>query len=158
MLLCQLASHLCPELIQFCCGLSKEASPVAVLCHGPYVLVLWGCLLPLNFLKLFPLFFLQLTSRLTNDVAAMSEPINWQLSALMRNAVALIGGILLCFLTSWKLSILAFVTMAPILHITAVYSRWSRDLNRSRYAVSLTASHQLVTTIELAIQFLPNLA
>ena len=77
----------------------------------------------------------QLTSRLTNDVAAMSEPINWQLSALMRNTVALVGGILLCFLTSWKLSILAFTTMAPILHITAVYSRWSRDLNRSRYAV-----------------------
>ncbi|CAI5946616.1 unnamed protein product [Closterium sp. NIES-65] len=76
----------------------------------------------------------ELTSRLTNDVAAMSEPINWQLSALVRNLASLVGGVLLCFVTSWKLSILAFTTMAPILHITAVYSRWSRDLNRKRYA------------------------
>ncbi|CAI5527639.1 unnamed protein product, partial [Closterium sp. Naga37s-1] len=82
----------------------------------------------------------ELTSRLTNDVAAMSEPINWQLSALVRNLASLVGGVLLCFVTSWKLSILAFTTMAPILHITAVYSRWSRDLNRKRYAVLAEAN------------------
>ncbi|GJP71877.1 hypothetical protein CLOP_g2672 [Closterium sp. NIES-67] len=82
----------------------------------------------------------ELTSRLTNDVAAMSEPINWQLSALVRNMASLVGGVLLCFVTSWKLSILAFTTMAPILHITAVYSRWSRDLNRKRYAVLAEAN------------------
>lgn len=82
----------------------------------------------------------ELTSRLTNDVAAMSEPINWQLSALVRNLASLSGGVLLCFLTSWKLSMLAFTTMAPILHITAIYSRWSRELNKKRYAVLAEAN------------------
>jgi hypothetical protein len=30
----------------------------------------------------------------------------------------------MCFIISWKLSMLAFTTMAPIMHITAVYSRY----------------------------------
>lgn len=35
---------------------------------------------------------------------------------------------------------LAFTTMAPIMHITAVYSRWSRELNRKRYALLAEAN------------------
>ena len=73
---------------------------------------------------------------MTNDVAAMAEPLNWQLSTLVRNVMSLAGGVVLCFWTSWKLSMLAFTTMAPIMHITVIYSRWSRELNRKRYAVS----------------------
>lgn len=82
----------------------------------------------------------ELTSRLTNDVSAMAEPLNWQLSTLVRNVAALAGGVVLSFYTSWKLSMLAFTTMAPIMHITAVYSRWSRELNRKRYAVLAEAN------------------
>eukprot|EP00271_Cylindrocystis_brebissonii_P005331 TRINITY_DN17326_c0_g1_i1.p1 TRINITY_DN17326_c0_g1~~TRINITY_DN17326_c0_g1_i1.p1 ORF type:complete len:952 (-),score=203.08 TRINITY_DN17326_c0_g1_i1:320-3175(-) len=81
-----------------------------------------------------------LTSRLTNDVSAMAEPINWQLSALVRNFASLVGGVGLCFWTSWKLSMLAFTTMAPIMHITVLYSRWSRELNRKRWAVLAEAN------------------
>ncbi|CAK9204177.1 unnamed protein product [Sphagnum jensenii] len=82
----------------------------------------------------------ELTSRLTNDVASMAEPVNWMLSALLRNFLALGGGFLMCFIISWKLSMLAFTTMAPIMQITAVYSRWSRELNRKRYALLAEAN------------------
>lgn len=82
----------------------------------------------------------ELTSRLTNDVSSMAEPVNWMLSALLRNSISLIGGFTMCFIISWKLSMLAFTTMAPIMHITAVYSRWSRELNRKRYALLAEAN------------------
>jgi len=82
----------------------------------------------------------ELTSRLTNDVSSMAEPVNWMLSALLRNCLSLIGGFTMCFIISWKLSMLAFTTMAPIMHITAVYSRWSRELNRKRYALLAEAN------------------
>jgi ATP-binding cassette subfamily B protein len=82
----------------------------------------------------------QLTSRLTNDVSSMAEPVNWMLSALLRNLLSLAGGFGMCFFISWKLSMLAFTTMAPIMHITAVYSRWSRELNRKRYALLAEAN------------------
>ncbi|GBG80484.1 hypothetical protein CBR_g30946 [Chara braunii] len=82
----------------------------------------------------------ELTSRLTNDVGSMSEPLNWMLSTLLRNLLNLAGGFVMCFYTSWKLSMLAFTTMAPIMHITAIYSRWSRELNRKRYALLAEAN------------------
>ncbi|XP_024363403.1 ABC transporter B family member 25 isoform X2 [Physcomitrium patens] len=82
----------------------------------------------------------ELTSRLTNDVSSMAEPVNWMLSALLRNCLSLVGGFTMCFMISWKLSMLAFTTMAPIMHITAVYSRWSRELNRKRYALLAEAN------------------
>jgi ABC-type multidrug transport system fused ATPase/permease subunit len=82
----------------------------------------------------------ELTSRLTNDVSSMAEPVNWMLSALLRNLLSLAGGFGMCFFISWKLSMLAFTTMAPIMHITAVYSRWSRELNRKRYALLAEAN------------------
>ncbi|BFI16174.1 protein MpABC65 [Marchantia polymorpha subsp. ruderalis] len=82
----------------------------------------------------------ELTSRLTNDVSSMAEPINWMLSSIVRNLIALVGAFVLCFSISWKLSMLAFTTMAPIMHITAVYSRWSRELNRKRYALLAEAN------------------
>lgn len=82
----------------------------------------------------------ELTSRLTNDVSSMAEPINWMLSSIVRNLIALVGAFILCFSISWKLSMLAFTTMAPIMHITAVYSRWSRELNRKRYALLAEAN------------------
>eukprot|EP00898_Chlorokybus_atmophyticus_P005089 jgi/Chlat1/5581/Chrsp369S00851 len=82
----------------------------------------------------------ELTSRLTNDVSAMAEPCNWMLSAIVRNFLVFVGGFIMCFLTSWKLFMLAFTTMAPVMHITTVYSRWSRNLNRARYAMLADAN------------------
>jgi ABC-type multidrug transport system fused ATPase/permease subunit len=76
----------------------------------------------------------QLTSRLTNDVSFMISPIQTMMSTLLSNVFLLVGGIALCFYTSWRLSILAFTTIGPIIHVTQVYATWSQWLNRRIYA------------------------
>jgi hypothetical protein len=82
----------------------------------------------------------QLTSRLTNDVGFMVSPIQSMLGTLVSNTILLVGGILLCFITSWRLSMLAFTTVGPIVHITQVYAGWSRSLNRRIYGALAAAN------------------
>jgi len=36
----------------------------------------------------------------------------------------------MCFYTSWKLSILAFTSIGPILYLTGMYATWSKEVNR----------------------------
>jgi len=55
-------------------------------------------------------------------------------STLISNTILLCGGIGMCFYTSWRLSLLAFVTVGPIIYITRVYAAWSQNLNRDIYA------------------------
>ena len=76
----------------------------------------------------------QLTSRLTNDVSFMINPIQSMLSTLLSNSMLLLGGIALSFYTSWRLSMLAFTTIGPIIYITQIYASWSQKLNRRIYA------------------------
>jgi ATP-binding cassette subfamily B protein len=56
-----------------------------------------------------------LTSRLTNDVNTMMEPIRSSLSTLLYNGVTLVGTVAMCYFTSYELSMLAFVTIGPIM-------------------------------------------
>ena len=44
--------------------------------------------------------------------------------------ISLIGGVAMAFYTSWRLSMLAFTTVGPIVHVTQAYAQWSRDQNR----------------------------
>jgi ABC-type bacteriocin/lantibiotic exporter with double-glycine peptidase domain len=62
------------------------------------------------------------------------------LGTLVSNTILLIGGVLMCFLTSWRLSMLAFTTVGPIIHITQVYAGWSRSLNRRIYGALAAAN------------------
>jgi hypothetical protein len=81
-----------------------------------------------------------LTSRLTNDVSFMVSPIQSMLGTLLSNTILLIGGMALCFSTSWRLSMLAFTTVGPIIHITQVYADWSKHLNRQIYGALAAAN------------------
>eukprot|EP00854_Cymbomonas_tetramitiformis_P017714 gene17714-21104_t len=71
-----------------------------------------------------------LTSRLSYDSNAMVAPCQTMLSSTLQNLLALVGGLFMCFWTSWKLSMLAFTTILPITYITARYAKWSSQLNR----------------------------
>jgi ABC-type multidrug transport system fused ATPase/permease subunit len=53
-----------------------------------------------------------LTSKLTNDISLMMEPIRASLSTLLYNGVTLFGGVAMCYWTSYQLSMLAFVTVS----------------------------------------------
>mmetsp|Transcript_50662 Transcript_50662/g.126127 ORF Transcript_50662/g.126127 Transcript_50662/m.126127 type:complete len:946 (+) Transcript_50662:91-2928(+) len=76
----------------------------------------------------------QLTSRLSTDAREMVSPIQSSMGSLLSNTIRLIGGVALCFYTSWRLSMLAFTTVGPIITITQVYAAWSQGLNRQIYA------------------------
>lgn len=82
----------------------------------------------------------QLTSRLQNDVWFMVSPIQTMLGSLVSNLILLLGGITMCFYTSWRLSMLAFVTVGPIVHVSQTYASWSQHLNRQIYAALAMAN------------------
>lgn len=70
-----------------------------------------------------------LVSRLSGDVGALVAPAQSMIGTLLTSILQLAGGIVLCFHTSWRLSMLAFVTIAPIMYLTDQYARWSRKLS-----------------------------
>ena len=65
-----------------------------------------------------------LTSRLTNDVNMMMQPIQSSLSQLLQNILMLFGGLIMCYYTSYQLSMLAFVTVGPIMYLWDLYANW----------------------------------
>jgi ATP-binding cassette subfamily B protein len=71
----------------------------------------------------------QLTSRLTQDASAMVSPISTIVNTMVSNFLLLTGGLAMCLWTSWRLSMLAFTSIGPIIYITAIYAVWSRQIN-----------------------------
>ena len=71
-----------------------------------------------------------LQSRLSEDISAMVNPIYSTLGSLLSNVILLLGGVIMCFVTSWRLSMLAFTTILPMMHVTSVYADWSGGINR----------------------------
>lgn len=70
-----------------------------------------------------------LISRLSGNIGSMLSPLQNTLQTLLSNLILLVGSLVMCFVISWRLSFLAFTTLAPILYITAAYARWSRRQN-----------------------------
>jgi ATP-binding cassette subfamily B protein len=71
-----------------------------------------------------------LISRLTNDLDMMMSPIQSSLSELLRNLLIMFGGMFFCFWKSYRLSMLAFVTIGPISFCWETYAIWSKGLAR----------------------------
>jgi len=76
----------------------------------------------------------QLTSRLTNDASQMVQPLSTLMNDMVANLMNLVGGMLMAFRTSWKLSILALTVVPPITFCYRLYASWGRKVNRSIYA------------------------
>lgn len=76
----------------------------------------------------------RLISRLTNDLDMMMSPIQSSLSSLLNNILILIGGMVMCFIQSYRLSMLAFVTIGPITYLWNLYAQWSKGLAREMLA------------------------
>eukprot|EP00439_Symbiodinium_sp_Y106_P075155 s20_g14.t2 len=71
----------------------------------------------------------QLTSRMTNDVAAVVQPVRQILNTFLTSILRLIGGLFMCLFTSWKLTVLAATMIGPVVYLTGVYAKWSKKLN-----------------------------
>eukprot|EP01062_Namystynia_karyoxenos_P057576 TRINITY_DN486_c1_g1_i1.p1 TRINITY_DN486_c1_g1~~TRINITY_DN486_c1_g1_i1.p1 ORF type:complete len:940 (+),score=343.52 TRINITY_DN486_c1_g1_i1:124-2820(+) len=72
----------------------------------------------------------QLTAIITQNAQAMVSPINTLVNQLLANIILLGGSLVMCVYVSWKLSLLAFTAVGPIIYITGQYARWSRSINR----------------------------
>lgn len=72
----------------------------------------------------------QLLSRLTVDLDLMMSPIQSSLSSLLSNILILFGGLIMCYVKSYRLSMLAFVTIGPISYMWEQYAQWSKGLAR----------------------------
>merc|ERR1719317_283231 len=68
------------------------------------------------------------------DIRAMTMPLRTAVNTLFTNTISLIGGVAMCCITSWRLSFLAFTTVAPIMYITREYAVWSREIFRLMWA------------------------
>jgi ATP-binding cassette subfamily B protein len=64
----------------------------------------------------------------------MMQPIQSSLSSLISNAFMLVGGLVFCYVKSYRLSMLAFVTVGPIMYLWDLYAAWSKRLNRQMLA------------------------
>ena len=69
-------------------------------------------------------------SWMATQVNQMTFPLTTLLGSLVAAIISLIGGVAMAFYTSWRLSMLAFTTVGPIVHVTQAYAQWSRDQNR----------------------------
>merc|ERR1719171_1916091 len=67
---------------------------------------------------------------MTSDIQRMASPIFSALPVLLSNLILLVGGVVMCFVVSWRLSMLAFTTVLPIMHVTRTYAEWSSKINR----------------------------
>eukprot|EP00929_Paragymnodinium_shiwhaense_P049137 TRINITY_DN24801_c0_g1_i3.p1 TRINITY_DN24801_c0_g1~~TRINITY_DN24801_c0_g1_i3.p1 ORF type:complete len:533 (-),score=85.58 TRINITY_DN24801_c0_g1_i3:1035-2633(-) len=71
----------------------------------------------------------QLTSRMTNDVMTVVQPVNQILNQLMGAVIRFVGGAFMCLLTSWKLTVLVSTLIGPVIYLTRLYAQWSREVN-----------------------------
>ncbi|KOO30462.1 ATP-binding cassette superfamily [Chrysochromulina tobinii] len=77
-----------------------------------------------------------LQNRLSEDISTMVQPIYTTLSTVLSNLMILVGGVTMCFLTSWRLSMLAFTTILPMMHITGVYAECWNMINTAIQALN----------------------
>jgi len=71
-----------------------------------------------------------LTSRLGGDVNATVSPVQRSMQLLLSSSLNLIFGLVMCFYTSWRLSMLAFTAIVPIIYLTETYAKWSSQINK----------------------------
>eukprot|EP01063_Lacrimia_lanifica_P009139 TRINITY_DN16173_c0_g1_i1.p1 TRINITY_DN16173_c0_g1~~TRINITY_DN16173_c0_g1_i1.p1 ORF type:complete len:903 (+),score=221.75 TRINITY_DN16173_c0_g1_i1:44-2752(+) len=72
----------------------------------------------------------QLTAVVGSNTAAMVSPFNTLINTLLANFILLCGSLVMCVVVSWRLSLLAFTAVGPIIYITGRYAKWSKNINR----------------------------
>ena len=73
----------------------------------------------------------QLTSRLSNDCINMMNPLQVLMTDLVANSILLVGGAIMSFYTSWRLSMLAITIVPPIRYLYRQWARYGSRVNRT---------------------------
>jgi ABC-type multidrug transport system fused ATPase/permease subunit len=71
-----------------------------------------------------------LNSRITNDARGMVAPLTTLLNSVVAQVMLLIGAGIMCLVTCWKLALISFTIVGPIIVVMDVYARFSKRLNR----------------------------
>ncbi|MEC8063253.1 MAG: ABC transporter transmembrane domain-containing protein [Pseudomonadota bacterium] len=84
----------------------------------------------------------EILSRLTTDTVLIEQIIGTSLSMALRNSIALLGALLMIFLTSWQLALLVLCVTPCVLLPIILVLRWQRRLSRdSQDALALTSAY-----------------
>jgi len=75
----------------------------------------------------------QITSRLTTDLHAITQPMPVLINSIFAGIVTLISGLVVGLTTSWRLTLLGFVFLAPIFYLTTLYTVWASKLQMEVY-------------------------
>ena len=98
----------------------------------------------------------ELISRLGMDTNAMTSPMRSVLSGTLSNILLLGGGLTMCLITSWRLTVLAMTSIYPIVIITRSYASWSSIVNRGIWASlgdASNAANQAISNIRTVRSF-----
>ncbi|CAK0825580.1 unnamed protein product [Prorocentrum cordatum] len=98
----------------------------------------------------------QLNSRLNNDLRQAVSPVSIIINSFLANIVVLVIGFAICFNRSWKLTVLAFTVLSPMIHITTEFSKWASGLMATQYtylADAQGAATQTLTNIRTVHSF-----
>lgn len=98
----------------------------------------------------------QLTSRLQNDLRQAVSPVQIIINSFVANIIMLVVGFVICLQSSWRLTLLAFTFLAPLVHITAEFSKWAGMLMASQFTFMADAqgsATQALTNIRTVRSF-----
>ncbi|CAE6962498.1 Abcb10 [Symbiodinium natans] len=98
----------------------------------------------------------QMNSRLNNDMRQALSPVSIIMNAFVANIVMLLVGFGICLQSSWRLTVLAFTVLTPVVHISAEFSQWASKLMMSQFTYMADAqgsATQALTNIRTVRMF-----
>ncbi|CAK9029707.1 ABC transporter B family member 25 (ABC transporter ABCB.25) (OsABCB25) (Protein ALS1 homolog) (Protein ALUMINUM SENSITIVE 1) (OsALS1) [Durusdinium trenchii] len=98
----------------------------------------------------------QMTSRLNNDLRQALSPVAIIMNTFVANIVMLVAGFTICLHASWRLTVLAFTVLTPVVHISAHFSAWAAKLMSSQWTFMADAqgcATQALTNIRTVRMF-----
>jgi ABC-type multidrug transport system fused ATPase/permease subunit len=71
-----------------------------------------------------------LTSRLSSDTTVVGDQVALNVNVFLRSAISVIGCLVFMFSLSWRLTLLAFCTVPPIIVVSMVYGKFVQTLSK----------------------------
>merc|ERR1719221_339323 len=72
----------------------------------------------------------QLNSRLFSDMRSVTTPLPTIVNSVFGSAITIVSGLVICFISSWRLTILSFVFLFPVFYLTNLYQQWASNLQQ----------------------------
>ena len=76
----------------------------------------------------------------------MMQPLGSVINGVIGSSIRLVGGLFMCFYTSFELTILSLTIVGPIIYITNRYAAWSRAKIFDQRSVTGDANSVVVET------------